>query len=133
VPADSTPNSPSPARQGNLAALLRSSRTSQPPAADTSAAIATLRQRQLVADFCKLLGGQKIASSHANLVASIQPPLSPRQKQTLELLLAGDSEKQLARKLAISQHTVHVHVKTIYKRLGVSSRGELLSRFVRAA
>jgi DNA-binding CsgD family transcriptional regulator len=116
---------PTLARLGDMAALLRASRTSQRPDGD-----AILRKRQMVADFCKLLGGEKIASSHASLVASIRPPLSPRQSQTLELLLAGDSEKQLARKLAISPHTAHIHVKTIYKRLGVSSRGELLSRFV---
>jgi len=117
---------PSLARLGNMAALLRASRTSQRQDGD-----AVSRKRRLVADLCKLLGGEKLAASHASLVASIRPPLSPRQSQTLELLLAGDSEKQLARKLAISPHTAHIHIKTIYKRLGVSSRGELLSRFVR--
>jgi|SRR5581483_7472193 len=57
--------------------------------------------------------------------------LSPRQQQTLRHLLAGDSEKQIAQKIARSQHTVHTHIKAIYRHLGVSSRGELLSLFVK--
>ncbi|MBC8106327.1 MAG: response regulator transcription factor [Anaerolineae bacterium] len=57
--------------------------------------------------------------------------LSPRQKQTLRLLLGGDAEKQIATKLSLSRHTVHEHVKAIYRSIGVSSRGELLSKFLR--
>ena len=56
--------------------------------------------------------------------------LSPRLRQTLERLLAGDSEKQIARHLGLSPHTVHVYVKALYRGFGVSSRGELLARFV---
>jgi DNA-binding NarL/FixJ family response regulator len=52
-------------------------------------------------------------------------------RQTLEALMAGDSEKQIALKLHVSQHTVHVYVKQLYKRFGTNSRGELLARFVR--
>jgi DNA-binding CsgD family transcriptional regulator len=56
--------------------------------------------------------------------------LSPRMHQTLQRLLAGDSEKQIALRLDRSRHTVHVYVKQLYKRFGVCSRGELLARFV---
>jgi DNA-binding CsgD family transcriptional regulator len=56
--------------------------------------------------------------------------LSPRQRQTLRLLLGGDSEKQIASKLSVSRHTVHEHVKAIYRNTGVSSRGELFARFL---
>ena len=57
--------------------------------------------------------------------------LTPRQREILEGLLSGESEKQVALRLGISIHTVHEHVKTIYQRLGVSSRAELLSLWVR--
>lgn len=60
------------------------------------------------------------------------PNLSPRMRQTLQRLLAGDSEKQIAHHLGLSRHTVHVYVKALYKGFCVSSRGELLSRFVHA-
>lgn len=56
--------------------------------------------------------------------------LPPRMSQVLLGLLAGAAEKQIARELALSPHTIHAYVKQIYKRLEVSSRGELLSRFV---
>lgn len=51
--------------------------------------------------------------------------LSRRERQTLERLLEGDSEKQVAIKLGIGRHTVHVYVKSLYRRLGVCTRGEL--------
>jgi DNA-binding NarL/FixJ family response regulator len=57
-------------------------------------------------------------------------PLSRRQRQTLELLLSGNAEKQIATHLSISKNTVHVYVKSLYKRFGVCSRGELLARWV---
>jgi DNA-binding CsgD family transcriptional regulator len=51
-------------------------------------------------------------------------------KQTLQRLLIGDSEKQIAAHLGVSRHTVHVYVKALYKGFGVSSRGELLALFI---
>lgn len=65
---------------------------------------------------------------------SPDPPfafLPPRLRQTLECLLAGDGEKQVARRLGISRHTVHDYVKELYRRLGVSTRAELLARCLR--
>lgn len=56
--------------------------------------------------------------------------LTPRQNQILLLLLAGDSPKQIARKLRLSVHTVNDHMKVLHRHFNASSRGELLSRFV---
>jgi len=57
--------------------------------------------------------------------------LSPRQREILYGLFQGDSEKQLARRLGISRHTVHDYVKRLHRRLGARSRGELLNRCLR--
>jgi DNA-binding CsgD family transcriptional regulator len=54
--------------------------------------------------------------------------LPPRLSQTLEELLAGSSEKQIANKLELSRHTIHNYVKALHQRFGVSSRGELLAK-----
>lgn len=54
--------------------------------------------------------------------------LPPRLSQTLNELLAGSSEKQIALRLELSQHTIHNYVKALHQRFGVSSRGELLAR-----
>src|SRR5437016_3244362 len=64
-------------------------------------------------------------------IAQAQDPqsdLPPRLAQTLAELAAGASEKQVSMKLGISRHTVHNYVKALHRRLGVSSRGELLAK-----
>jgi len=56
--------------------------------------------------------------------------LAPRLRQTLEYLLAGHTERQVALKMSLSVHTVHDYVKALYVHFGVSSRGELISRWM---
>jgi FixJ family two-component response regulator len=56
--------------------------------------------------------------------------LSPRQRQVLSFLLAGDTLKEVAQKLGLSEHTVGDYVKQIYKLFSVSSRAELLAQFI---
>ena len=80
---------------------------------------------------------QKIAAPCKSLLEEVSPKkisfgltagLSKRMKDTLQHLFAGDSEKEVAIKLRLSQHTVHIHVKNLYKRLGVCSRAELTAK-----
>jgi DNA-binding CsgD family transcriptional regulator len=54
--------------------------------------------------------------------------LSPRERETLRLLRTGTPEKAVAERLGISRHTAHQYVKSVYKKLGVTSRAELISR-----
>src|SRR5665213_4267203 len=127
-------------RVGDVRAMLRL--IEKLPGSHTPTADSTAMKRQMVADWCRLLGKQfkgTASKSRANVPAMPipQPPtttpapgLPPRVRQTLARLLAGDSEKQIAIHLQVSQHTVHVYVKTIYRSFDVNSRGELLSLFV---
>jgi DNA-binding CsgD family transcriptional regulator len=62
--------------------------------------------------------------------ARLADALTPRQVDILMLLLTGDGPKQIARKLALSVHTVNDHMKALHKRFQVNTRGELLSKFV---
>ena len=80
---------------------------------------------------------QKIAAPCKSLLEEVSPKkisfgltagLSKRMKDTLQHLFAGDSEKEVAIKLRLSQHTVHIHVKNLYKRLSVCSRAELMAK-----
>lgn len=57
--------------------------------------------------------------------------LSPRCCDTLDLLLRGGSEKQIAVQLALSRHTVHEYVTAIYRHFDVSSRAELMAYWIR--
>jgi pSer/pThr/pTyr-binding forkhead associated (FHA) protein len=53
--------------------------------------------------------------------------LSDGQRQVLRLLVQGASEKEAAASLNVSYHTIHAHVKQIYRHLCVRSRGELIA------
>ena len=89
------------------------------------------QRRQLVADLCRLLGSRINPGSNGDPIIPRQlPRLSPRMRQTLERLLAGDSEKQIAARLCLSQPTVHQYVTALHRHFGVSSRGELLAHFI---
>lgn len=56
--------------------------------------------------------------------------LSPREHQIVRLLISGESAKSIARVLGITPGTTQNHIKHIYLKLGVSSRGELFGRFI---
>lgn len=50
------------------------------------------------------------------------PRLSARQQSILNCLIQGDSNKTIARKMAIAEATVKVHVKAILRRIRVHNR-----------
>ena len=52
--------------------------------------------------------------------------LSKRQKQLLILVDSGLSNEDIATHLDISAHTVKVHLWRFYKKLGISSRTQLV-------
>lgn len=58
--------------------------------------------------------------------------LSKREGQILELLAKGDLYKEIAAKLEISYETVHTHIRRIYEKLHVSSRGQAVSKYLGA-
>ena len=51
-----------------------------------------------------------------------RPGLTARQWQVLELLAAGLTNGQIARRLGVSEGTIRTHLENIYRRLGVTSR-----------
>jgi len=53
--------------------------------------------------------------------------LSPREEQTMQLLLEGLATTAIADRLSISRHTVRDHLKHLYRKTGTRSRGELVS------
>jgi DNA-binding CsgD family transcriptional regulator len=62
--------------------------------------------------------------------ARLARELSPRLRQTLERLLLGESEKQIAAAFGLSRHTVHGYIKSIYSHFDAANRGELLAQWV---
>ena len=57
--------------------------------------------------------------------------LTPRERSVLQLLAEGLSNKDIAARLAISEHTVKFHVNAILGKLGAHSRTEAVTRAAR--
>jgi len=53
---------------------------------------------------------------------SLLESLSARERETLELVARGDSNKEIARALGIAEATVKIHVQHILRKLGLASR-----------
>jgi ATP/maltotriose-dependent transcriptional regulator MalT len=60
------------------------------------------------------LGGRSTALKRAGLTA--------REMDVLSLVAEGLSNRQIAERLIVSEHTVHRHLANVYAKLGVSSR-----------
>jgi LuxR family transcriptional regulator, maltose regulon positive regulatory protein len=54
--------------------------------------------------------------------------LSARERDVLQLLPTALSEAEIGQELFISYHTVHSHVRTIYRKLGTTSRAQTVER-----
>jgi DNA-binding CsgD family transcriptional regulator len=54
--------------------------------------------------------------------------LTPRQLQLVGLVATGLTNRQMARQLGVSEHTVRKHVENIFERLQVSSRTAAVNR-----
>jgi DNA-binding CsgD family transcriptional regulator len=77
---------------------------------------------------------EALSGLHKRPLTGIEPRLwgaglSTRQAEVCDGLRAGLSVKQIARRLGLSVNTVGEYVGIIYKKYGVSSRGELLASF----
>jgi DNA-binding NarL/FixJ family response regulator len=57
--------------------------------------------------------------------------LTPREVEILSALGEGLSNKEAARALGISAHTVKFHLETIFRKLGATSRAEAVAKGLR--
>lgn len=59
---------------------------------------------------------------------SLQSPLTPRERQILELIAEGQSNKAIARRLGLGPETVKTHMKNIFNKLDVDRRTQAVLR-----
>ena len=76
-----------------------------------------------------LRGGRYIASSFEQTLQAQQyaPPLTGREQQILNMIVAGKTNKEIARQLVISPKTVDKHRTSLMDKLDVHSVAELLA------
>ena len=60
----------------------------------------------------------------------LETMLSKRELDVVDYLLKGKSYKEIATQLFISYSTVNDHIKKIYSKLDINSKGELLALFI---
>jgi len=59
-----------------------------------------------------------------------QLDFTPRQKNIIELLVQGKSNKEIGLALDIAERTVEDHLNHIYEKLGVISRAEAIIKLL---
>jgi LuxR family maltose regulon positive regulatory protein len=64
----------------------------------------------------------------ANPALKVVESLSPRERNILERIGQGQSNKEIARELGISPETVKTHIKNIFVKLAVEKRAQAVSR-----
>jgi DNA-binding CsgD family transcriptional regulator len=64
----------------------------------------------------------RLPTPSARSAATSPDGLTAREVEVLRLLAQGLTDAQMAEQLVLSLHTVHAHLRTIYSKLGVTSR-----------
>jgi DNA-binding NarL/FixJ family response regulator len=98
-------------------------------AAELSAAIQAVAQGLIV--FASELALRLLHRRPLSVAEPVGEPLTARERDVLELVSQGLSNKQIAQKLQISEHTVKFHLSSLFAKLGVSSRTEAVNRGAR--
>lgn len=57
--------------------------------------------------------------------------LTDKEKETLKHLVDGCSYKMIADKMNLSFHTIHTHIRNVYEKLHVNSKGEAVAKAIR--
>lgn len=66
-------------------------------------------------------------SNEYNVITSIQ--LTEREKELLTLIADGNSNKEIASKIFLSEGTVRVYISTLYQKINVKSRSQAINFF----
>ena len=72
-----------------------------------------------------------LAADQRPILAALDEPLSPRELEVLSMLAEGLSNKLVAYRLGISEHTVKFHVTSIMAKLRAGSRTDAVMQGIR--
>jgi DNA-binding CsgD family transcriptional regulator len=78
----------------------------------------------------RIVANRPLLRGRRRVPAKALTALTEAKRKVLSLLLQGKPEKQIARRLRRSNHTIHNHIRAIYKTFGVHSHSELLAKLL---
>jgi DNA-binding CsgD family transcriptional regulator len=81
---------------------------------------------------CCWCGDVFVGDAHHKVHGSNFHPLTPREVDVAKLLAEGLSNKLIANRLGISEHTAKFHVNAILGKLGAQTRAEAVAVGVRS-
>lgn len=84
--------------------------------------------RRLLAAFPVGEPAQTTALPLKDLDSEWVEPLSAREREVLQLIAEGLTNQDVAARLYLSLHTVKVHARNIYAKLGVTSRTQAVAK-----
>ena len=56
------------------------------------------------------------------------PPLTDREREVLDLVAGGATNREIAERLFLSPHTIKEHTSSLYRKLGVRNRAEAVQK-----
>jgi DNA-binding NarL/FixJ family response regulator len=98
------------------------------PPEELAAAVAAVGQGLIVLPKAMT---ERLLHEPAASVGELSETLTTREREVLDLLGRGLSNKLIGRELHISEHTVKFHISSLYAKLGVNNRAEAVSRGAR--
>jgi DNA-binding CsgD family transcriptional regulator len=70
----------------------------------------------------------RVTASHPSLKRGDEPLLSPAERRVVSLVIDGFSNADIAEQLFLSVKTVETHLARVYRKCGVKSRTQLISK-----
>ncbi|MDH4099865.1 MAG: response regulator transcription factor [Nitrospirota bacterium] len=86
--------------------------------------------RKVLREFQDQGAGEISAGADSKAAPAGRFGLSDREEEILKGLINGDSYKKIADDLCISVHTVNNHIRKIYEKMQVNSRGEAVAKAI---
>jgi len=84
---------------------------------------------QLVTDYARLAQG--LSAQSRNQVLEENKELTPREDEVLKYLAQGLTNKEISARTHLAVDTVKTHLRSIYRKLGVTNRSQAISKIAR--
>jgi DNA-binding NarL/FixJ family response regulator len=97
-------------------------------AADIDGLVLADQLERVLAPAIASVAADQLCVPSGALPALAGPVFSHREKQVLKLLLAGLTNSEIAGRLYLSESTIKSHLSSSFRKLGVSSRAEVMRR-----